>query len=95
MPPRRRPGRKLLVASIGVATLNYAAVSCGSPDGTRTVTLHDASDEAAGDAQGDAIEAAADAMSETSTDAGAADAGKGDASADAVDDYPVANLAVP
>jgi hypothetical protein len=29
MPPRRRTGRKILIASIGVATLNYVGVSCG------------------------------------------------------------------
>jgi hypothetical protein len=26
-PPRKRPGRKLLVASIGIATINYVACS--------------------------------------------------------------------
>jgi hypothetical protein len=29
MPPRPRVGRKILIASIGVATLNYAGISCG------------------------------------------------------------------
>jgi hypothetical protein len=29
MPPRPHHGRKLLVASIGVATLNYVGVHCG------------------------------------------------------------------
>jgi hypothetical protein len=34
MPARRRPGRKILIASIGVATLNYVAVSCGGSSST-------------------------------------------------------------
>ena len=29
MLPRPRVGRKILIASIGVATLNYAGISCG------------------------------------------------------------------
>jgi hypothetical protein len=35
MAPRRHHGRKLLVASIGVATLNYVGVHCG---GTTTTS---------------------------------------------------------
>jgi hypothetical protein len=34
MSARRRPGRKILIASIGVATLNYVAVSCGGTSST-------------------------------------------------------------
>jgi hypothetical protein len=32
MAARPRPGRKILIASIGVATLNYVGVSCGSTE---------------------------------------------------------------
>jgi hypothetical protein len=32
MPPRPRVGRKILIASIGVATLNYAGISCGGSE---------------------------------------------------------------
>jgi hypothetical protein len=34
MPPRPRVGRKILIASIGVATLNYAGISCGGGETT-------------------------------------------------------------
>jgi hypothetical protein len=94
MPPRPPHGRKLLVASIGVATLNYVGVNCGSSGtaGNLAPPPHDASHEAAGDAQVDAgNEAAGDVTSEAAT----GDAGAGGAGSDAVDDYPVANLAVP
>jgi hypothetical protein len=32
MPIRSRPGRKILIASIGVATLNYVGVACGGSE---------------------------------------------------------------
>jgi hypothetical protein len=47
MPPRPHHGRKLLVASIGVATLNYVGVQCG---GTTTTS---ANQDAGGDAVSD------------------------------------------
>jgi hypothetical protein len=34
MAVRHRPGRKILIASIGVATLNYVAVACSSSSGS-------------------------------------------------------------
>jgi hypothetical protein len=102
MPPRPHHGRKLLVASIGVATLNYVGVNCGSSasSGNLAPPPYDAGAEATGDAQVEAAtEASGDvtneAAADAATDAATGDAGAGDASRDAIDDLPVANLAVP
>jgi hypothetical protein len=38
MAVRPRPGRKILIASIGVATLNYVAVACSSSSGSGSGT---------------------------------------------------------
>jgi len=66
MPRPRLVGRKLLIASIGVATLNYAGVQCGGSTST-------------GPGNADA-----------SSSSGVAHDG---AANDAVEDFPVANLA--
>jgi hypothetical protein len=93
-PPHRPIGRKLLVASIGVATFNYVGVSCGNSSTT-------------GNPQGDAsyndiavgnlaapLDAAKDATHHDAID----DFPVANlvAQPDAIDDLPVANLvAVP
>lgn len=80
-PLRPRKGRKLLVASLGVATMTYVGVQCG---GTTT------SNEDKADAK---IEAAADALDDFPV---ANLVGPPDVDvADALDDFPVANLAPP
>lgn len=92
--PTPRHRRKLLVASIGVATLNYVGVNCGSSSGSGNLAPppYDASAEAAGDAE---VDAATDAAGDAPSDAATGDAGAEDATRDAIDDLPVANLAVP
>lgn len=62
MLPRPRKGRKLLVASLGVATMTYVGVQCGGS---------------------------------TSNGGGEKTDAKSEATADAVDDFPVANLVAP
>jgi hypothetical protein len=68
MIPKHRKARKLLVASLGVATMTYVGVQCGG-------STDDSSD-------GGVVQPGADAK-------------KDGVSADAVDDFPVANLVAP
>jgi hypothetical protein len=104
MPVRDRPGRKVLIASIGVATLNYVAVSCGgntslgssfdSGGSTDTGTLLDT-----GIDQFQVVgnfapppppsDATADAIDDFAVDNLLA------SPPDAIDEFPVANLVVP
>lgn len=92
MPLRPRHGRKLLVASLGVATLNYGVVSCGNP----MPPPRDAGADAASDGHVVALpEAGGDATNDATNDGAAVDAGTADAARDVVEDLPVANLAVP
>jgi hypothetical protein len=93
MPPRRRPGRKILVATIGVATLNYVAVSCGGSSSTGSGT-----DAAMGDTGSDHIDEVPvanlvaippDAIEEFPV------ANLVAIPPDALDDFPVANLVAP
>lgn len=85
MPPRPHHGRKLLVASIGVATLNYVGVHCG---GT-TTTGGDHSD-GGGVVDGPVGNLAAPDVVEDFPVANLV--AFPDAVADVVDDFPVANL---
>jgi hypothetical protein len=85
MPTRPHHGRKLLVASIGVATLNYVGLQCGGSTTTSNET------EAGSDAVsefpvGNLAPAPHDAPSGADAVSGHADA------RDAIDDFPVANL---
>jgi hypothetical protein len=92
MPPRPRVGRKILIASIGVATLNYAGVSCGGSEVAPP---------------GPGVDSGADqAADQAAADQAAADSTRGPdviddfpvanlvATPDVIEDRPVANLAV-
>jgi hypothetical protein len=87
--PKHRRGRRLLVASIGAATLNYVAVDCGSREvvGNFVAGGDDASDsygDDSPDAQGPFPDAAVPSFSDVTGDASAADSGPGpDGAADA------------
>jgi hypothetical protein len=45
MPPRPRVGRKVLIASIGIAALNYGDVACGDTVGNLAPAPMDAGSE--------------------------------------------------
>jgi hypothetical protein len=86
MAPRSHRGRKLLVASLGVATLNYAG--CGS------TIVGNPGDASARDASTDeASDSPFGSASETAADGPSVDVSIGDAGV--VEELPVANLAVP
>jgi hypothetical protein len=99
MPRRRLPGRKLLVASLGVATMNFVGLSCSSSGSSRNFAPlpRDAGteEEAASPFGLGPGNDAGDVTTAPSPDAGTGDAEAGDAARDAVEEYPVANLAVP
>jgi hypothetical protein len=80
---RARPGRKILIASIGVATLNYVALSCGGKTTGSSFNVD------SGDSTG-----TADTGSDQFLSVGnfVAPQPPSDATTDAIDDFPVANL---
>jgi len=109
MAARKRPiGRKLLIASLGVATLSYVGVQCGGSETTGTTKDASSDLQTSGnlapppDAHYDVTSSSgADGPSAdgpTGTDATAGDGSGKDATGndangfDAIDDFPVANL---
>jgi hypothetical protein len=80
---RPRKGRKLLVASLGVATMTYVGVQCGGSTTTDKGTKADAKTEAASN---DALDDFPVANLVAPPDVNVADV---------LDDFPVANLAPP
>jgi hypothetical protein len=87
MPSRVIKGRKLLVASIGVATMSYVAYSCGNatnPTDAQSDSQADAQSDSQADTQMNDVPVANLALP---PDAHAMDSG--------VDDMPIANLAIP
>ena len=82
-PPRPRVARKLLVASVGVATMAYVGASCGGttegPSGGADAATADHVDDFP---VANLVAPPTDAHDDTSA-------------ADALDDFPVANLVAP
>jgi hypothetical protein len=101
MPPRPRVGRKVLIASIGVATLNYAGISCGGAETSGNLApppADGAADQGVADATHghDAVDdfpvANLVAMPDVIEDRPVANLA---APPDVIDDFPVANLVAP
>jgi hypothetical protein len=94
MAPKRRVGRKLLVASIGVATMTYVGVNCGGSTTNDGTDQADATPDTSADAVDDFPVANLVAPPLDGANDAQADAPE-DAPADAIDDFPVANLVPP